>query len=104
MVLALGQRLGSPTLGLWLSAAAVVISIYYLISAWLPAPWALLGAARALAHPLMLAWNQGFWGGSVQTVGGTLLLGAASRACRSPRWNYGFLMGLGVAVLARPPR
>ena len=100
LLLALGQKLGSPVFGLWIGSAAVTLAVFYLLSAWLSTPWALFGSALCVFHPLILAWSHGFWGASVQATGGSLLLGAASRAVKRPHWNYGFLIGIAVALLA----
>jgi hypothetical protein len=100
LVLALGQKLGSPLYGAWLTGAAFALAVFYLISAWLPAGWALAGALLAIVHPLAIDWSNGFWGGGVQAAGGALLAGVLSRAFREPRWSHGCLGGVAVAALA----
>ena len=104
LVLALGQKLGSPVVGLWISSAAVALAVFYLLAAWLPGGWPFLGALLCIAHPMMLTWGQNFWGGCVQATGGALLLGAVSRVARTPVWKHGLVMGCGMAIaaLSRP--
>src|SRR3989449_5598823 len=43
--LALGQMLGSPWLGVLLTAAAMCAAIYWMLCAWMPPRWAFLGGS-----------------------------------------------------------
>jgi hypothetical protein len=87
LFLALGQQIGSPVYGVWLSVIVAALAVYYLLLAGLPSEWAFCGALLFTLHPLTVYWGQNFWGGAVQTTGGALVLGALVRACRSPGWR-----------------
>src|SRR5947207_8579226 len=43
MALAIGQRLGHPIIGAWLSTAAACVAIAWMLRGWMPARWAMLG-------------------------------------------------------------
>ena len=101
LMLALGQVLtGYPIVGVWLSVALACAAICWMLQAWLPPRWALLGGLIAALHPLVLQWSQNYWGGAVAMGGGALLLGAVRRLAAQPRVHDGIIMGLGVAILA----
>lgn len=100
-VLAVGQRLGHPGIGLWLSAGLLVAAVGWMLLAWHPQGWALLGAGMvALRLGVGSYWNESYWGGSVAAVGGALVWGALPRWRRSLRGRDGALLALGAAVLA----
>jgi len=102
MVLAVGQRLfGHPIAGVWLSNALMCGAITWMLLAWLPTRWALLGGALAVLQ-LSIAgyWSQSYWGGAVAGLGGALAFGAARRLFDEPRLADAGWLGLGVLVLA----
>ncbi len=80
LVLALGERLGHPVLGVWLSGALLCAAVAWMLAAWLRPPWARLGALLA-AGTLVVAspWSDGYSRGFVAAAGGALLFGAAAR-------------------------
>jgi hypothetical protein len=45
-------------------------------------------------------WSQNYWGGGVAMLGGALLGAAALRAAKAPRSAWGFILGIGLAILA----
>lgn len=80
LFMALGQvTTGHPIVGVWLSAALAATAICYALYAFLPAPWALLGGLVATLHPQLLEWGQRFWGASIPTLAGAMLVGSAAR-------------------------
>jgi hypothetical protein len=100
-VLALGQVLGSPWLGVLLSAAAMCAAIYWMLCAWMPARWAFLGGSIvALKFGFTSYWVNSYWGGAVAAIGGALVLGALARLFKHERIRDALLLGLGIATLA----
>lgn len=88
LLLALGQILcGSPLLGLWLGAALMSAAVTWMLQAFLPARWALLGGLlTVLQFGLAGAWAQSYWGGAIPACGGALLFGAYARLSRAVTW------------------
>ena len=101
MVLALGQLLGSPWIGVLLSMAAMCAAVAWALQGWLPARWALLGTLLALLRvDLMSYWVDSYWGGAVAATGGALVIGALPRILRRRRLRDSLLLGIGAALLA----
>jgi hypothetical protein len=100
-ILAIGQLLGSPWIGVLLSTAAMCSAIAWMLQAWMPSRWALLGGLLAATKfGVASYWMNSYWGGATAAIGGALVLGALGRIFKTPTaWN-GVLLGLGVAILA----
>jgi hypothetical protein len=101
LVLAIGEWLGNPWIGVLLSCAVMCAVIYWMLLAWLPPRWALLGGVIVwLKFAVVSYWINSYWGGAVAATGGALLLGALARLLRQPRSRDAFLFGLALAILA----
>jgi hypothetical protein len=100
LVLAFGQLLGNPWIGVLLSAAAMAAAFVWMLQAWMPARWAFLaGVLAALRLCVASYWMNSYWGGAVAAVGGALVLGAFGRIRCRPLLAMGILLGVGVAIL-----
>jgi hypothetical protein len=101
LILAVGQLLGHPWIGLLLSNAAMCVVIFWALQAWMPARWAFLGAViTALKFGVSSYWINSYWGGAAATVGGALVLGALGRLRKGAKARDAILLGLGIAILA----
>lgn len=101
LLLAVGQLIaGQPIVGVWLSIALGCAAVYWMLMAWVPPRWALLGGLIAAVHPLVLEWGYGYYGGAVAMTGGALVLGACRRLIPEPRARDAAILGFGMAILA----
>jgi hypothetical protein len=100
-VLAIGQLLGSPWIGVLLSTSAMCSAIAWMLQAWMPSRWALLGGlVAAIKFGVASYWMNSYWGGAAAAIGGALALGALGRISKHPTaWNA-VVLGGGVAILA----
>lgn len=101
LVLAAGQLLGHPWIGVLLSNAAMCASIVWMLRAWVPRRWAFLGGVIAAVQFSVTAyWMNSYWGGAVAATGGALALGAMPRIVRGGETRDALLLSLGVVLLA----
>jgi len=99
--LALGQVLGHPWIGVLLSTALMCAAITWMLQAWVPASWALLGGVLALLRfGLFTYWVNSYWGGAVALAGGAMVLGAFPRIIRRCRARDAVVLGVGAGLLA----
>ena len=99
--LAIGDWLGiGPWPGVWLSAVLMSVSLCWMLQAWVPFPYALLGGVLVvLRYGVFSYWVNSYWGGAFTALGGALVLGALPRILRTLRWRDGLLLGCGAAIL-----
>jgi hypothetical protein len=92
---------GSSWIGLLIVSALMCAALCWMLQAWLPAKWALLGGMIAVLRLGVFSYwtNTYHAGGSLAALGGALILGALPRLMRTARLRYAMLMGIGVAIL-----
>lgn len=101
LILAAGKVLGGDyVVGLWLSACLACTATCWMLQAWVPPRYALLGGLLVACHTVVLDWGERFWGGLLPLTGGSLLLGGMKRAMDRPCVGAAFAIGLGMSVLA----
>jgi hypothetical protein len=83
VALAVGQWLGQPIVGVWMTGALAAVAVWWMVAAFAPGEWALLGGVVAAVHPQGVDWGQVYWGGDVAALGGALVVGAWGRLARS---------------------
>src|SRR6202050_163034 len=100
-VLALGELLGNPWIGVVLSMGAMFAALLWMLQAWVPSEWALLGVTLLFFRIGVFSyWMNSYWGGAVACLGGALVMGALPRILKRPQVSDAIWMGLGIAILA----
>jgi hypothetical protein len=107
LVLAAGKvLLGNPWFGQLIVSSLMCAAICWMLQAWLPPSWALLGGILAVIRlGIFSYWVNSYTGGGLLTaLGGALILGALPRLMKTAKSRYGILMGIGIAfqVITRP--
>ena len=103
MILAVGQVLfGDPLIGVWLSAGFMCGAICWMLQAWLPPNWVLVGVLLAIIEYVIgFYWMESYWGGCLAAAGGALVVGAIPRLLRHRRrFTAALMLGFGLAILA----
>jgi hypothetical protein len=103
LVMAAGKVLfGHPWYGILISCALMCAAICWMLQAWLPPTWALLGGVLTILRlGLFSYWiNTYTGGGAISALGGALVLGALPRLMKTARFRYGLLMAVGIVLLA----
>lgn len=103
LILAAGKVLfGHPWFGLLIVNALLCAALCWMLQAWLPPTWAMLGGFLAILRIAMFSYwiNTYSGGGSIAALGGALVLGALPRFLRKKKLRHAALMGLGIAILA----
>ena len=102
LLLAAGTVLfGHPWFALLAMDALMCAALCWMLQAWLPPNWALLGGFIAVLRlGLFSYWiNTYHAAGSLAALGGALVLGALPRLMKTARLRYAMLMGAGIAIL-----
>jgi hypothetical protein len=103
LLLAAAQiSLGQPWYGVLIASALMCAAICWMLQAWLPPGWALLGGVLAVLRlGLFCYWiNTYTGGGQILALGGALVFGALPRLMKTARLRYGLLLATGVIALA----
>jgi hypothetical protein len=101
IILAAGQLLGNPWIGQLLATALMCACLCWMLQAWVPAHWALLGAILAVLHLALLSyWMNSYFGTSLPALAGMLVLGAWPRIEKHLRVRDSLLLGVGLIILA----
>jgi hypothetical protein len=102
LVLAAAKVLaGHPWYGILFTTALMCAAICWMLQAWLPPNWALLGGMLAVLRlGLFSYWiNTYSGGGSIAALGGALVLGGLPRFMKTARLRDSLLMAVGVILL-----
>lgn len=105
LLLATGKLLfGNPWFALVGASGLMCAAICWMLQAWLPPTWALLGGFLAVLRLGMFSYwiNTYSGGGLISALGGALVLGALPRLTKSKTirlWD-GLLLAVGIALLA----
>jgi len=105
LLLAAGKLFfGNPWLALVCASGLMCAAICWMLQAWLPPTWALLGGFLAVLRlGLFSYWiNTYSGGGLISALGGALVLGALPRLTKATtiRHRDGLLLAMGIALLA----
>lgn len=102
LILALGQVVGGhPVVGAWLGIALSCACICWMLYAWVPHRWALLGGLiAALNLGFFGYWSQNYWGGAMAAAAGALIFGALRHLLNQPTVGMSLTMGIGLIILA----
>ena len=93
---------GHPWVGLLIVSALMCAALCWMLQAWLPPGWALLGGFIAVLRlGIFSYWTNTYHAaGSPAAIGGALVLGSLPRLMKTARMRYALLMGLGISILA----
>ena len=94
---------GQPWYGQLIANALMCAAICWMLQAWLPSSWALLGGVICILRLALF----GYWintytgGGALAALGGALVLGAFPRFTREgARFRHGMVIAVGMVLLA----
>ena len=101
VLLAAGQLAGHPWIGQLVITAIMCSAICWMLQAYVPPGWALVGGLLAvLRFGILSYWMNGYWSASVVAIGGALVMGAYPRVARHGRVRDAVIMAIGAVILA----
>lgn len=102
LLLATGIQLGGHAIvGSWLGMALAAASVYWMLRAWVPNRWAIVGGILATFHyRIVFEWGQSYWGGQLAMTGGALVFGALPRLQRRMDPRNAVTLAIGLVILA----
>ncbi len=102
LMLAFGKVIGgSPWIGVYLSAALMCGAICWMLQAWVPPQWALMGGLiAALRWGIYSYWMESYWGGAVAALAGALAVGALLRIFKERSVWPAATLGMALILLA----
>ena len=100
LLLAIGEIIWHPILGVWFGVGLACGAFCWLLSARMPLGWAIYGGVCIAFHPGIQGWAQTYLNGTLALFGACLTLGAALRLSQKPRWQSGVVFSVGCAILA----
>ena len=91
-----------PWVGLLIVSALMCAALCWMLQAWLPPGWALLGGLIAVVRLAVFSYwtNTYHAAGSLGALGGALVLGALPRLMKTARMRYAMVAGVGISILA----
>jgi len=92
---------GNSWIGLLIVSTLMCGALCWMLQAWLPAGWALLGGMIAVLRLGVFSYwtNTYHAAGSLAALGGALILGSLPRLMRTARLRSAIPMGIGIAIL-----
>jgi hypothetical protein len=103
LIMAAGKvLLGNPWYGVLIVSALMCAALCWMLQAWLPANWALLGGLMAVIRlGVFSCWTNTYHAaGGLAALGGALVLGGLPRFTKTGKMRYALLISLGASILA----
>jgi hypothetical protein len=103
LLLAAGQVVfGDPWFAILCINALMCAAFVWMLQAWLPLNWALLGGCIAVLRLSLFSYwiNTYLGGGPLLAFAGALILGALPRLSKTAQLRYGLLIAVGISILA----
>jgi hypothetical protein len=101
LFLAAGRLLGGhPIVGVWLGMGLACGAATWMLSAFVPGRWALVGGLIMASRLGFSEWGWCYMGGGVAAAAGALFVGGWARCLRRPDWIPATVMAVGLSLLA----